>query len=1476
MIYCTLAALVLPYLFVAAGLGAEAAEVHEYVSQRFLATEEASVSYNFIMNQEENALYWQVEFTKAPLKQKTKLGLQIVDVDENLDVATISQFDDRSFNRIADKEEIGLLEKEMNIVGKKQTQTFIFKTAIKKAQDVYRLGVRLIGSELDEKTGESKTIDFHSAGKVTEMKANASLKVKPMALDELLPKDFSATPISHSQLQLYQDAQWKDYSQLKSAPKLDDATPVRIFQEMDMTKFFENAAIKQAVGAAEAQANLEGKEAQFSYSFAFTVDRKISLETVEEHTNYPIRVDGQEDMIYGYYSLQKNKGADGNHLWVVTLNHNAFKREGLKLMMGLETTVDVNNTSETDTLILRKNGEKETAVKIHTASVGFFIGETAQENQTFEYVESLQGIPVVWETTVTPHKDENDQYSQIEELTMSSNDVTKAYAGSQKEGGHAFTFIFNNETAKQELAKRNLPIFEIKAYDESGKEVPVPKFDRVSDGKNAKSASLIFHEPVQARLVIRTTTVTRPTHITKGVTNQVTATSKNAGNAEASKTITVGEHRVYLESKNTRKGQFDWDLYYYRNQEAKGQTSQTEQPNQEVLTVTLTSGEIDPDSLKLVDENGAEGNTVASDLYQAEVQGQQLKLTFYDFAKEGDERLADGRYRITFRSEDTDDSQVTGKVASSQKISCQSTAKQKMTIQAEAEDLSTATRQAKWLVESETINTPGPIDFYLLQENGGEHFFYQEAPAADKEQPGDILVQKSGLVVAAEDENGKLVNLSEDEYELTLSNQETLSSEYWSGKKAGIHLRIKDQKGHNPYAGSKLTVYLLSQIGEEKDLIPTPVNDNHFTLQTILVQGKEAVKSTAKATIDDENYLNNVVTQGALDEVGQKVNWTIFANTRMYDIRQGQIITNTLNKKRQLESADAKYHYLTEKDLQDLRVYKITPDPKNKVNDLFKGNHKELLTKTAYRIKKTDNLKGTKHYKGFEIEFLQDIGTAGIGIEFSSDYDLSAQDSQQQASASYMFTNQVAFTIGDCQYSKEEQEFYLLRDRYLSQEVFFNEEDSTASWEMVVNAEGDKLDEVVLESAPLQGQNVEMSNVEVFHTAIIDGEYMPGKELDNSKRLYEVRLNTNDGFQNGFKLAFRKTLDYPIFVRYKTAVKQDVQEIKAKTKLSWENGKQSATVDRSLKVRSLAETKASPNRYAVNIANLVKGPSSPIKNSEFRLERKVDGKWQTVGGEKGIYRTNVHGIANALQLVKGEYRLTEMKVEGFVLTNDALVFQVPYQGGAAQGENGSDLSEDYVVSGQGDLVNVTVYDSMKPFDLEIVNKDHHGREVKGGRLHVSNGQGTVRRNIPTKEGQEISEFVVKDLGAGIYTLKELRPPAGFEPMKSEVMIDIANTGVVNIKGDNTSLDFIGGYHDKKSGKSSFIKLTSGTQHNKIKIEIINRPLSEGLTSDEKVMRQGFFIGAAAVMAIDQVTGVYYICGNRPIRIIEKKEADQDV
>lgn len=175
---------------------------------------------------------------------------------------------------------------------------------------------------------------------------------------------------------------------------------------------------------------------------------------------------------------------------------------------------------------------------------------------------------------------------------------------------------------------------------------------------------------------------------------------------------------------------------------------------------------------------------------------------------------------------------------------------------------------------------------------------------------------------------------------------------------------------------------------------------------------------------------------------------------------------------------------------------------------------------------------------------------------------------------------------------------------------------------------------------------------------------------------------------------------------------------------------------------------------------------------------------------------------------------------------------------------------------------------MKPFDVTVIYKDHEGRALSGGRMHLSNQNRTISHNLPDLAASETAQFVVKNLPTGIYNLKELRAPIGYQEMGSEIALSIVNTGDVIINGDNTNLDYLGGFVNGK--ERSFVKLKGGSQNNQIMIEILNHPIAV-TKAENRRNREFFSAGIASIFALRNITSVYYVCGTTPIRIVDKKK-----
>ena len=1455
----TVMLLLVPYIFILAGVNAKADEIYQYQDKRFIATEEVDISYKYTVNQKENSIYWQIEFTKNAIQDETKLGIQVVDVDDNLVAATNTRFPEKKFSRTTNSaKEIGVVEKTANKVKEKTTYQMVFRTQIRVAKPTYRLGIRLLGQRLNANNGQLQEINFHSAGKVLEMEAAPVDKIEIISLDALLPKNKKVSPISESVLKVFANGSWQDYNTVPDVV-IDEGTELHLEQIIDIKKFIANPAVAQAIGQAENQTAARGKELQLSYTFQFGIDKRFKLPE-QASTIQPIRLENK-DVNYGYYKIKSAKMDSQEHIWEVTLNQNAFFIDNLILPLVLETGIELEDDSGHANLLLAQTATAKKEQEIKTTQLSFKIEETTSPNQTLVYDTQLGGVPIVWETTVTPKKVAG-KYAKINSMTLTSDDITPPYKDDETSSGDGFDFFFTNEKLKEVLKQKQLPLFDITAYDESGQKVAVPRYELVHVDEKTNRSQVEFVEEVAVKLVIKTTTVTRKMHAARNVVNRVSGTSKNAGSAVSEKTLAVPEHRLHLVNDSQAEESFEWRAAYYRNAQSTGKMTTTGTPGTETITLTVNAGKLDSDSIKIFDEDGIKGRKLDERLYSVDkVDDQTVTITFFDFVKNDPKaKLTDGRYYICYNSTEKDAQKVVAKVFSNTGLAAEATSEKKMAIAVNPVAFSGWHNTMLWEVEAKTIRAKGPVELALTLEQRGQNFYFKKGDVPKTYDSAEIerLTNEKGVVVTATNAAGVTRYLKDDEYTLQVSNKKELTSATgaWEGKRAGLQIIVPEKV---KAATQKITVYLQTRTGGIADIEAMPAKKNNMYLDAALTQANHSVKTTGISTISDERFLQNMDSQAVYNESRSKIDWIYFANTRRYDLKKEQSYTISLDKERVIKANQSEYHYFTEKDLNQIRVYQLIPDENAKSKGIYANANKTLLAKSQYHIVKKEPITqgGETFYKEVEIILDEDLGCCGLAIEVSSTFDQSADLNQETASGSYSFVGDFSFEYGGRKFQKSEAEYLLKRDRLFCNEGFYDAKDNTVTWDILVNAQGDSLEQLVIEGAPVENQVIDLTSIEVSHPTIIEGEYFPGKKVNNEERLFDVRLNADDNYQNGFRIDVNRKVDFPLYIRYKAKVVGDSQAVSSKTRVSAAE-QETLEVQRKLGLHNPNKAQKQTS-YTLNIANLVKGPATPIKNSRLRLEKKTSSGWQTVTTE---IKTNEHGIAKVDDLTAGEYRINEIKVAGFLLNEKPYYFKVPFNPAEIDTIN----ADKFLLTGRNEVIDVIIYNELKPFDVTIIYKDNEGDTLTGGRMHLANQTGEISHNLPGVASPELAQFVVKDLPTGIYQIKELRAPADYQEMASSITLSIVNTGSVLINGDNTNLDYLGGFVNGED--RSFVKLKGGSQNNQVMIEILNHPIA-ATRAENRHNREFFTVGVASIFAIRNIADIYYVCGKTPIRIVDK-------
>lgn len=1459
----TVALLLVPYIFILAGVNAKADGIYQYQDKRFIATEEVDISYQYTVNQKENSIYWQIEFTKNAIQSATKLGIQVVDIDEDLVAATNTQFPEESFNRTSNNvNEIGVVEKSANKRKEKTTYQMVFRTQIRRAKPNYRLGIRLLGYRVNENNGQLEEINFHSAGKVLEMEAAPVEKIKIVSLDSFLPKDEAVTtPIHLSQLKVFENGNWQDYKALQKKRVIDEGTELRLEQTLDIKNFLADKTIAQAIGKAENKTAAEGKQIQLSYTFQFGIDKRFKLPE-NSNTTQPIRLENN-DINYGHYKINTAKSDSEEHIWEVTLNQNAFLKEDLILPLVIDTGIDLENDSGSETLLLAKTADYTQKQKIKTTQLSFKIEETTLPNQKLTYDEELGGIPIIWETTITPKK-VAEKYAKINSMSLTSEDVTPPYSDDETSSGDGFDFFFTNEKLKKIMKVKQLPLFDIKAYDETGQEVSAPRYELIHDKEKENLSQVQFVEEVASKLVIKTTTLTRKMHAARKVVNRVSGTSKNAGSAVSDKTLVVPEHRLYLVNDGQHEDLFEWRAAYYRNGQSMKTMSTGSIPGVETITLTVDSGNLESSSVKVFDEEGIKGRKVDERLYSVtKIDAKTVEIAFFDFVKNDPQtKLQDGRYYICYDSTERSKQKVTASAVSDKGLLAKATCEKKMAIAVTPLEFSGWQNKLLWQINAQTINAQGNIELAMTLAEGGQNFYFNKSDLPKNYDSAEIenLANKKGILVVATNAAGVTRYLQDDEYELLFHNKKDLVSKTgaWPGKRAGVKITIP-QKAKT--TAKKITVYLQTNTGGVADIDAMPAKKQNIVLDAAITQDQHSVTTTGTTTIDDERFLQNMDSQAFYNESRNKIDWTYFANTRRYDLKKNQSFTIRLDKERVLKSDRSEYHYFTEKDLAQLRVFQLIPDEDSQATGIYVQANKILLDKSKYHIVKKEPLTQGKEplYKEVEVVLDESLGCCGLGIEVSSTFDYSVDLSQETASGTYSFNGDFAFEYGGQNFQKSESEYLLRRSQLFCNEGFYDAKDNTISWDILVNAQGRNLEQLVIEGAPDKNQVIDLTSIEVFHPTIIEGKYFPGEKVNNENRMFDVRLNEDTDYQKGFRIDVNRKIDYPLYIRYKAKVNGDSKEVVSKTRVS-ANEQKTLEVTRNLNLLN-SHPATQQKTYTLNVANLVKGPSTPIKNSQFRLEKKTTSGWQTI---TTALKTNEHGLAVVNDLSAGQYRINEIKVAGFLLNETPYYFTIPFNQASLTTVN----ADKFLLTGHDEVVDVTIYNELKPFDVTVIYKDHEGRALSGGRMHLSNQNRTISHNLPDLAASETAQFVVKNLSTGIYNLKELRAPIGYQEMGSEIALSIVNTGDVIINGDNTNLDYLGGFVNGK--ERSFVKLKGGSQNNQIMIEILNHPIAV-TKAENRRNREFFSAGIASIFALRNITSVYYVCGTTPIRIVDKKK-----
>lgn len=250
----------------------------------------------------------------------------------------------------------------------------------------------------------------------------------------------------------------------------------------------------------------------------------------------------------------------------------------------------------------------------------------------------------------------------------------------------------------------------------------------------------------------------------------------------------------------------------------------------------------------------------------------------------------------------------------------------------------------------------------------------------------------------------------------------------------------------------------------------------------------------------------------------------------------------------------------------------------------------------------------------------------------------------------------------------------------------------------------------------------------------------------------------------------------------------------------------------------------------VKLKKISSETSKPLANSEFELYNSINEKL-------GSFTTKENGEVSLGYLQEGDYKLKEINPpKGYILSKDFINFKVK-NGKAIQ--DGNEV-EFITVSNKVNSICIKKTDDAK---LEADAKFLSGAKFELNKANDKNFKPLV------KETDDKGEIEFKEIEPGIYYLKEVLAPNGYESIKESIgQIVVDNTGVVTIPWDKLKSNDVEKWNNQEIIRIKNKKLKSAVYIDKV--DAINQGIKlsgakfslytndENYKNDKKLVRNG--------------------------------------
>lgn len=1142
----------------------------------------------------------------------------------------------------------------------------------------------------------------------TQDKNIKTTKSEPMTIT--IPTNSTGWPINQVIVKTKQGNEaWQSHDP-NDPPYIFPDTSIQLEYTYDLDLFFKTPAGQKVQAEIEANA-----ERQRNFVFSFEISGDIYLEK-----------NISEDLVIadekrGEFTIVKNGGAEGkNHLWIVTLNNENWDKENVKGKMSLTSAITVEELTETVEVMVAKDANINETIQIKPVKDEYSLQKGVIKEPNKVSIANENYHLVEWEIMVTPGRDKNDptQYVPIKDLRITDEDLTALYpASTDKAAGF---YLPQGDLAKKIADQSDYQLFKV-LLQQDGQELELVEgkdYKLSYDKSNDSKFSITFYNwaagidtKITGPLKIQYTTVLKDNHPSE-VTNQVQSNIAGSEKLEAIAKTEYYHDDLKKTSVGKGNGIIEWTIVYHRKKEEKIDFSDV-----------ISEGIIDFQSLKVLAELN-KGQQVFPELTSTPNQYRNTitlnEKNDKEFMLTIGETLPKGRYMITYQSKHDDatgqklvTNQIKGENLQAIAEGVTSLAVEKKVIRQnlfqEQVEINYDDKTILWSASITTVPDAGEIlinDAAIRKKDATFYknglFYYWNKEAVLK--AGEVLVtgkkfneginqaylKEKGIIVAYEEkgefveipleeitiDNGKIIEVDGKKVYDPQSGIELVSKDVnWSEKSAGFSLKV-DEK----YAGKKLWLAVATKYGEEAGIVPQQPISNYFYNTIEAIQGNFEGSASANTSWTNDAQISAAIRKrGNLDMENAKVDWEILANTRGYEIKAGDEISDHLNVWKFGDNSNSLIQTMTMADLSKLVVHQLKTEDdgqKNSTTDWFHDYKESLLVEDEdYEIIPLQNNNGkwievpkeqqTPEIiiRGFTLRFKKDMDYSAFKVSFSTRLNKELMikesgDSNQILNTAALITQAGTETTANTVTYKK------IRNGVYKNAGEFDTESTELPWRAVVNPEGAHLYNLVIEDNSTD-QDIIPGNIKLYYA---DLEY-----IQTSDKVWEAKIEQKNEVeaeayqlvysQSSFKIEFNKdfVVTSPLIIEYSAKPKSaDQNYIENNIEIRW-GEKESKKHTEKVELRNInaSGTISGESRMLTVKKHNQLDKEEVLAGAKFVLEKQINGSWQAVNEKQAEATTSASGLLTFTGLKSGNYRIKEVTAPlGYELFSEYAYFKL--------------------------------------------------------------------------------------------------------------------------------------------------------------------------------------------------------------------------